>query len=1363
MKAIVWKVVVLILLAQVVVYAQPSELPSKRIRFDHLPERLGLTQNSINCMLQDRTGYLWIGTWSGLLRYDGYTTRVYRTDHGEGRIHSNKITALFQDTDGFLWVGTLMGGLFRYDATTDSFINFVHTDSLGSLSSNNVWCVQQDKTGRLWVGTDRGLNVYDQAKKTFRIFHGHWAKDSLSHSFITDLFLSSQGDLWIGTENGLNRLIQGSDGHISFEHFIYNGARPGENPYFHNYIYQIAELTHNGVTSIWVTTIKGLKRLSGGTYTNYALDNKPSSFSFFRSLCVVNGEQPFILVGSEMGLNFFDPASESFTRFFGNFDPDVNLSHNTVTRIMLDRGGVLWVGTKKGLNKLDSYSKDFELHLTSSFDKTNSIITGIRESQRGGYWVSTMGGGLYRYRDGRFERFRIITHEKDDFADFIQTLYTDSHGRLWVGTAGAGVFVFREADVDDATHSIRRFRQYSLLTEPKASASYIMSVAEDRAGNVWIGTWAGGLNRIMADGSIQAFEDPLLKHAPLVSLYVDHSGVLWVGSRGNGIFGVRETAGNLSIEHFVHDVGRPESLCNNFVNCIYEDHAGGLWVGTEGGLDFFDRRLHTFKTFGLEQGHNNVIVSLLEDAAGKLWLAHWDGLTVLDPADSQFVRNYDSHDRIQGGFFYNNVCIKDSRERLLFGGTNGFNIIHPAAVGQNPVLPAIAINEFRVFNQPVPRTAPGDKPFRLKHFENSLSFEFAALDYAAPDKLHYAYMLEGFDRDWNYTPASRRFANYTNLNEGNYTFKVKAANSDGVWNGQEYSMAIVISPPWWKTIWAVLLYVACGVAVLHFFRKLILMRSNFLHDIKLERVQRENLEKLNQAKLQFFTNVSHEFRTPLTLILGPAQSLLDSVEAGKPEREQLLSISTNAQRLLRLVSQLLDFRKAESGNLKLAVAEGNLVTFAREVLLSFEPMAAQLRVELSFQCTLPSLAVWFDRDQFEKILFNLLSNAFKHTPEGGRITVSVYEDKGAAAITVEDSGKGIRKEHLGQIFQSFFSYDSHKHHMGTGIGLALAKSLVDMHRGSIAVESEEDAFTRFTVRIPLGHAHFDASALLGSADEAEGIESYPPLEENMLFKAGSSHAIPAGVQGERPRLLVVEDNIEVRRYVRSVFEGMYTVMEAADGQAGILAAQEEMPDLIISDVMMPVLDGMALCREIKSNIKTSHIPVILLTARTSLLFKVEGLELGADDYISKPFHPKVLQLKVRNLIRARETMRRMFTDNEVLSLDPKRVTLTAADTLFVERALDSVERNMSNAEYSVEDLCRDVGMSRMQLYRKLKAVTGQSANEFIRTLRMKRAAQLLEQQELTISEVTYAVGFSDLQYFRECFKKQFGVTPSEYC
>jgi len=558
-----------------------------------------------------------------------------------------------------------------------------------------------------------------------------------------------------------------------------------------------------------------------------------------------------------------------------------------------------------------------------------------------------------------------------------------------------------------------------------------------------------------------------------------------------------------------------------------------------------------------------------------------------------------------------------------------------------------------------------------------------------------------------------------------------------------------------------LAYITIFILILFAFRKLILLRANFMNNLKLERLEKQNLEKLNKAKLQFFTNISHEFRTPLTLIAGPLQKILDSGDSNRFIREQLLIINQNTQRLLRLIGQLLDFRKADAGNLRLQVAEGNIVRFLEEIQLSFSGLADQQEVDLGFRSSSNIIRVWYDRDQLEKVFFNLLSNAFKYAPAQGSISVSIFENKDNVRISVEDSGVGIRPENFKRIFDRFFSEDAD--HQSTGIGLALAKSIVDLHHGTIEVESQEKKFTRFTVTLKLGKGHFQESELIPDFKDSEVIELYPDLTEYQALKMEGEEKEYSYKELESwPRLLIVEDNSDIRGYVKSVFRGKYVTLEAEDGQTGYDLALDELPDLIISDVMMPGIDGIALCKMIKENIKTSHIPVILLTARTSLIFKVEGLESGADDYVTKPFDPTVLELKVRNIIRSREILRKEFRDNEVLNIEPKRVTLTNRDEEFISKALESVEENMSNSEYSVEDLGRDTGMSRMQLYRKLKALTSQSANEFIRTIRLKRAAQLLEQNELTVAEVTYEVGFSDLPYFRSCFKKQFGVNPSEY-
>ena len=487
---------------------------------------------------------------------------------------------------------------------------------------------------------------------------------------------------------------------------------------------------------------------------------------------------------------------------------------------------------------------------------------------------------------------------------------------------------------------------------------------------------------------------------------------------------------------------------------------------------------------------------------------------------------------------------------------------------------------------------------------------------------------------------------------------------------------------------------------------------------------------------------------------------MNSGEGGKAFKDQLAIINRNAQRLLRLVNQLLDFRKAEAGKLKLKVVESDIVKFLKEVKLSFESLAEQKNVQFELRSSSPAIVMYFDRDQFEKIFFNLLSNAFNHTPDGGRISVDITEADGEVEISVEDNGSGIKPENFKKIFRRFYSEEDAFYH-GTGIGLALTRALVELHHGKISVESIEKEFARFIIKIPTGKGHFKESELLVDYSENGSPIMQYDLDNELLIPQSPD------LQEKPPlailkKILVVEDNAEVRSYIKSVFNGKYEVLEAQNGEEGLKVAEAGDPELVISDVMMPGMDGLALCKRLKEDVKTSHIPVILLTARTSMLFKVEGLENGADDYITKPFNARILELKVRNLIKSRELLQRNFSSNENLTIEPKKVTLTSADETFVQKALESIENNMTNSEYTVEDLGKEVGMSRMQLYRKLKALTGQSANEFIRSIRLKRAAQLLEQNQLTVAEVTYEVGFTDLQYFRNCFKKQFNINPSEY-
>jgi signal transduction histidine kinase/ligand-binding sensor domain-containing protein/DNA-binding response OmpR family regulator len=1352
---------------------QPSSLHNKDVVFDQLPAQLGLSQSSINCVLQDREGYLWIATWSGLIRYDGYETTVFHSDQRPGKIKSNKITTLYEDSRGNLWVGTHMEGLFLYEKNEERFKHFFHDPAdPKSLSNNNVLAIQEDAAGRLWVGTSSGLNVFDGVNDEFIHYFNSDAETSLSHNHVIDITMLQSGQIWVATGSGINRMVRDANDRVTFERYYYR--QDTVDAQLHNFTYQLSELVVDGKSTLWLSTMKGLKKWENGSIKNFMPDQSSSAYNHSRSLLVVDGEHPIIVMGSEMGLHFFDPKRETFTDFFNSESEKGRLSQGTVSALYIDRGGVLWVGTKSGLNKYNTYSKDFVAYSTSTFDKSQNIITGIQGATSGAYWVSTIGGGLFHLKDGIFHKVTLKGRGDNHFTDFIQTLYVDARGGVWIGTAGEGVYHFEEGDLDKSGNTITKYEHYHTGSTPALSQDVIMSLEEDRGGNMWVGMWFGGLNKINRDGEVTRFNHPQLSNAPVVDIHADLSDVLWIGTRGNGLYRVTPRKGELDVHVYRRNRGEEEgTIKNNFINAIFEDHAGTMWIGTEEGLVSFDRRTEVFQDVRINDGPSNgVIASILEDDNGHLWLAHWEGLTVIDPLDPGYSKNYDRHDRIKGGFFYNNVCYRDPGGKLLFGGSEGLNVITPDNVVVNRIQAPVVIRNFSVFNETIRygKDFNGrvvvDQPLsqadiELKHDENTLAFEFSALDFAAPDKIHYAYRLEGLDKDWNYTTASRRYVNYTNLDYGHYVFSVKSTNNDGVWNDVASRVVITILPPWWKSWWAVFLYVGLGIMVLYAFRALILMRANFIHDIKLERVQRENMEKLNRAKLQFFTNISHEFRTPLTLILGPLQHVMEAGGGSKFVRDQLHIINNNAQRLLRLVNQLLDFRKAETGNLKVQVSRSNLAKFIKEIKLSFDALAEEMNIDFTFYSSSNVVTAWFDRDQFEKILFNLLSNAFKHTPIGGRITIRLVESSSDIHISIEDSGKGINPEHFENIFQTFFSYDEDRHHTGTGIGLALTKSLVDAHHGIINVSRTDDHLTCFRVTLLAGSAHFDASEIGQMDADEEQIEHYPSYAPGELADTNESLRAATPIEEQR-KLLIVEDNRDVRAYVKSIFRNNYVVLEAEDGKEGIQIAFEEIPDLIISDVMMPVMDGIAMTRRLKSNLRTSHIPVILLPARTSLIFKVEGLETGADDYVNKPFNPKVLQLKVRNLIRTRELIRKAYRDSEALSLEPRLITLTSTDETFIRKVLSSVEENMNNADYSVEELGTDIGMSRMQLYRKMKALTGQSANEFIRTIRLKRAAQLLVQDQMTVAEITYAVGFNDLQYFRECFKKQFNMTPSEY-
>ncbi len=805
-----------------------------------------------------------------------------------------------------------------------------------------------------------------------------------------------------------------------------------------------------------------------------------------------------------------------------------------------------------------------------------------------------------------------------------------------------------------------------------------------------------------------------------------------------------------------------------------------LWIGTAGGgLNHFDMQTEQFTHFTEKDGlPNDVVYGILIDSSNNLWMSTNKGLSRFNPTTGEF-RNFDASDGLQSNEFNTGAYFKSQSGEMFFGGIKGLSYFQPSRVVDNPHIPAVVITGFRISNKPVsPEEHPAilnsdiaeAREIFLTYRENIISFEFAALDYSAPERNQYAYMLEGFNEDWIDNGATRT-ATFTNLPAGDYVFRVKAANNDNVWNESGAALRVHVAPPPWKTWWAYSLYGLAILGLLYGFRRYEMNRIRLKNDLAFEQVKIEQLHHLDEMKSRFFANISHEFRTPLTLILGQIESLMTSISAAKDQRK-LEVANRNARRLLGLINQLLDLSKIEAGGMTLHATRQNLVGFVKQVVYSFELMAEQRRITLQFSTERDDMPVRFEPDKMEKVFSNLLSNAIKFIPPGrdGRITVECWAESGETAgqpemavVSVSDTGVGIAPEQAAHVFDRFYQADLSQTRQfdGTGIGLALVKELVELHGGDVSVNSIVGKGSDFFVRLPLagpaeisppaddvqtpmtGERAIDAETLIG---EVNGIS--PPAVEKIA---------PGNA---KPIVLIVEDNPDIRAYIREQLENEFCTLEAGDGEAGISRALETIPDLIVSDVMMPKVDGYQLCQTLKKDEKTSHIPIVMLTAKADLQDKIAGLETGADAYLLKPFSARELLAQVRNLIHLRRELRERFRGVTVIK--PAEVAVTPVDQAFLEKALAAIDREMSRPGFSVEALAEEIGMSVSQLNRKLNALIDQPAGQLIRSQRLQRAADLLRQQAGNVAEICYKVGFSDQANFTRAFKKQFGVSPSAY-
>jgi len=1069
------------------------------------------------------------------------------------------------------------------------------------------------------------------------------------------------------------------------------------------------------------------------------------------------------------GLVQFDTETEQFQRFkYESFNPH-SLRYNTILSLCEDKTGILWVGTHMGgLSRWDRKKWKFK-HIGHDPKTLNSIsednVVSICEDEKGILWFGTFEQGLNRY-DRKKNQFTCYLHDPLNPYSLsnngLESVIEDpvESGVLWIGTWGSGLDKFYKEE------KIFIHFQQDPTDDNSISCNIIRTLFIDSRGVLWIGT-EEGLNRFnRKTKKFKRFQnDPedstSLSGDRVNSIFEDKAGTIWIGTDGYGI-----NRFNPVSENFVSY----KSLSNNewpkLITCLYEDKKGNFWIGTHmEGIYLFDRKKGVYtKNLNEKDGlSNNVVRAILEDDSGNLWISTTTGLSKFNPTTESF-KNFGKSEGL-GGIRFNYSAIKTKSGEMIFVGEHGFNIFHPDSVKDDPVPPQVVIANVSLFNR------PGEKlifeqfiseldEIILTYDQNDLSFDFVGLHYGDPRKNSYKYILDGFDDNW-IDAGTQRNATYTNLDPGEYIFKCNASNRDGIWNEKGASIKIIILPPWWATTWAYIIYAIIVLSIIYFTWRLQLKRIRIKHDYEMSRFEAEKMHEVDEMKSRFFANISHEFRTPLTLILGISKKILDKTKE-QVFKDDIGIIKRNANRLHGLVNQLLDLSKLESGKMKLEASEQNIIPLLKGLVLSFTSFAERKRIKIKFNSDEEEIVAYLDKDKVEKIVINLLSNAFKFTPQGGRIDFGVKKFDKKFEITISDTGIGINPERIDKIFDRFYQVDSShtREQEGTGLGLALTKELVELHKGKIRVESSEGKGSTFTVTLPLGKDHLKPEEIVEDKLLREKIVSevdeISPEYEGQKVRSD----IEVLTETEKLLMLIVEDNADVRNYIKGNLKEDYRILEAVNGEDGLHQAINHIPDLIISDVMMPKMDGFEMCDKIKNDERTSHIPVIMLTAKATSQDKIDGYKTGADDYIMKPFEPDELKARIKNLVEQRKRIQEHFQKKGIFELDQTKIT--SVDKRFLQKVVEIIIHNISDASFSVEAFAGHLCISKSLLHKKIVSLTGEPPGELIRRIRIKKAADLIRQKFGNISEIALEVGFNNPAYFSECFKKQFGVSPSQY-
>ena len=1365
--------------------AQDSRIVTNNISTDN-----GLTDNNIHCILQDSQDFIWFGSEEGLHRYDGYTIEVFRhKSENPNSLAANLVRALYEDKYGRLWIGTDGGGISVYDLKTERFTH-INNNSDGNirLTSDQVFCFSESKDNKLWVGTKNGLNLLtiapDNNEPVSKITHYYHEPDnpkSLIYPHVYSILEDKNGTLWAGTtEGGLSRLDEGSHSFINYYADEKKGSISSAA------IMSILEDRHG---DLWFGTWAhglNLYNRADDSFINFLHNEKDTttiSHDNVYALCQDN--DGYLWAGTyDGGLNKLirgqDISSYKFERYIERKDALKSLFKNKVKVIYPDKQGNLWAGTLGG-GVIQIYNKPENfIHITNTLNNYNTTsanyINAVSKSDSTQMLLATNSGLFQLDQKQNYNMaFKALLEDSTQTPNLykkrIQAIYQTNEGHIWVGTETEGLMRF----VFDGEKLVS-FKQYSPYKPVpyKINSLNVKNIFEWN-NQLWVIT-KEGVNIFNPKHQRFIFEKKDgTKLFPLDEIFtytfIDNQNRLWAGTQYEGLFCFSiddNYQGGQLLHHFNEDTS-PIKLADKQILHISEANNDNIWVGTTKGLHLINTKNNTNIVYKEKEGLPSSAVSqIYKDKKNNLWLGTLQGLARFN-TQSGVITTYFMPGGFLSNYFIPGQVAEFSNGLIAMPTQDGLWAFFPDQVSTNPYLVKPILRNISLSGKVVETNEPVNKriilnealsftkKIELPHHENVIQIGYAALSFIEQDANSYMYKLEGLEEEWNYSDAEHRSVIYSNLSPNEYTFRLKAANSDGEWNPQEATLLIIINPPYYKTWYAYVTYLLVLIALILLAQRFIIQRVKAKEQLKRESIARDREAVLHQMKMRFFTNISHEFRTPLTLIAGPLQEMLDNDSTlSEPTKNQLKLMKNNSDRLLRLINQLMDFRKVSQGNMHLTVRERNITSFIKRVSESFQGIADQKNINFTYQIDSKPLLVWFDAEKLETIIFNLLSNAFKYTPPNGTISISLETHKGKnITIKVNDNGSGVPDEDKEKIFERF--YQSEKNQSigvaGTGVGLSLVKDLVEMHHGNISVQDNKPNGTTFVISLLVSKDNFSEDEIIEDMSSTQ-VENIDPSNVNTKI------ANPVITEsGDKPKVLVVEDQKDLRSHLCNILKNHYRVDEATNGIEGLEKASSSLPDIIISDVMMPEMDGFTFCDKLRNNVITSHIPIIMLTALDNADSKQEGLEAGADAYVVKPFNKQLLVTQIQNLLTNRQLLKNRFKEQWDFV---EEIATTSTDQQFVNRAIKTVEENMSDANFNVSELVKKMTVSRTLLHMKLRELTGQSTSEFIRTIRLKQAAKLLKQGELNVSEVTYQVGFNDPKYFSKSFKSLFGVTPTNF-